>query len=60
MFGMLESLTKAAISVVTLPVSLTADVITLGGAITEQEQPYTKTNLENVYGNLKDAAKRKE
>ena len=31
MFGLLESLAKAAVGVVTLPVTVAADVITLGG-----------------------------
>jgi hypothetical protein len=58
MFGMFESLAKAVVSVATLPVSLAADFVTLGGAITDKHEPYTKTNLGNVYDNLKDAAKR--
>ena len=32
MFGLIESLAKAAVGVVTLPVAVVADVITLGGA----------------------------
>lgn len=55
MFGMLESLTKAAVGVVTTPVALVADAITLGGALTEQEKPYTAQHLEKVKDNLDEA-----
>ena len=41
MFGMIESLAKAAAAVVTVPVAVVADVVTLGGALTDKDQPYT-------------------
>lgn len=40
MFGMIESLAKAAAAVVTVPVAVVADVVTLGGALTDKDQPY--------------------
>lgn len=60
MFGMLENLTKAALGAVTTPVALVADVITMGGAMTDQDKPYTAQALEDVYNNLKNATKPKD
>lgn len=54
---MFESLLKAACSVVTVPVSLAADVITMGGALTDQDKPYTAQALGDLVDNLKDATK---
>lgn len=55
MFGILESVTKAAVSVVTLPVSVAADIVTLGGAVNDKDRTYTGENLSNVLENLKNA-----
>jgi hypothetical protein len=60
MFGMLESLTKAALGVVTVPVAVVADVVTLGGALTDKDQPYTADAVSDVVQNLEDAAKPKD
>ena len=57
MFGMLESLAKAAAAVVTVPVAVVADVVTLGGALTDKDQPYTADAVEDFVDNLKDATK---
>ena len=54
MFG---ELLKATIGVVTTPISLAADVITLGGSLTDKDKPYTAQQLEDVYKNLQDAIK---
>ena len=59
MLGILESLTKAAIGVVTVPVAAVADVVTLGGALTDQDKPYTAQAVSDVVQNLEDAAKPK-
>jgi len=56
MFGMLESLAKAATAVVTVPVSVVADVVTLGGALTDKDQPYTADAVSDLVQNLKNAA----
>lgn len=56
MFGMLTSLAKVAVGVVATPVALVADVVTLGGALTDKDQPYTADALSDVLQNLKDAA----
>ena len=57
MFGMLESLVKAATAVVTIPVSVVADVVTLGGSLTDKEKPYTSEAVGDLVDNLKDATR---
>ena len=57
MFGMLESLTKAAVGAVTLPVSVVADVVTLGGSLTDKDKPYTAGTVSDIVKNLEDATK---
>jgi hypothetical protein len=55
MFGFIESIAKAATAVVTVPVSVVADSITLGGSLTDKDQPYTVDALEDFMANLKNA-----
>lgn len=56
MFDSLKSLTKATIGVVVeTPLAIAADVATLGGAITEKDEPYTATALKKVAENVSDA-----
>ena len=55
MFGMIESLAKAAAAVVTVPVAVVADVVTLGGALTDKDQPYTTDAVSDLVDNLKDS-----
>jgi len=57
MFGMIESLAKAAAAVVTVPVAVVADVVTMGGALTDKDQPYTADAVGDLVDNLKDATK---
>lgn len=58
MFGMLKNLTKAVVGVVVeTPLAIVADVVTLGGAVTEEKKPYTAQALEQVAKNVKDATK---
>lgn len=57
MFGMLESLAKAALGVVTVPVAVVADVVTMGGALTDKDKPYTAEAVDDVVQNLEDAAR---
>lgn len=54
MFGMFESLVKAAASVVTVPVAIVADVATLGGSLTDKNEPYTSTEVEKLVKNLQN------
>jgi hypothetical protein len=55
MFG---SILKAAVGIVTLPVDIVADVVTLGGSLTDKHKPYTAEKLGDVMDNLADATKR--
>ena len=57
MFGLLESLAKAAVGVVTLPVTVVADVITLGGSLTDKDEPYTASAASDIVKNLTNAVK---
>lgn len=58
MFSNLFSLTKAVIGVVVeTPVAIVADVITMGGAMTDKDKPYTAEALEKVMKNVKDTTK---
>jgi hypothetical protein len=53
---MFESLLKAVVGVVTLPVAAVADVVTLGGTLSNQDS-YTATAAKNVLKNLEEATK---
>jgi hypothetical protein len=57
MFGVLEDLAKAAVSVVKLPVAAVADVVTLGGSLSDQDKPYTADAVEDLIRNLANATK---
>ena len=57
MFGFLEDIAKAAIGVVTVPVAVVADVVTLCGSLTDKDEPYTATAISDVVQNLKNATK---
>jgi len=53
MFG---SLLKATVGVVIeTPIALVKDVVTLGGAVTDEDKPYTAQALEKVTQNLSNA-----
>lgn len=52
---MLTSFTKAAVAVVATPVAIVADVVTLGGALTERKESYTEEILDKVKNNLDEA-----
>ena len=57
MFG---SLFKAAVGVVTAPIAVAADVVTLGGALTGEETPYTVSQAEEIMNNLEKAVSSEE
>lgn len=57
MFGFFESTLKAAASVVSVPVSIAADAVTLGGALTDKPQPYTADALSDLVSNVRDMTK---
>jgi len=60
MFGILKSLTKAAVGVATLPIDVVADVVTLGGVLADKGQPYTAEKVKDVLGNIKNACEPEE
>jgi hypothetical protein len=58
MFGMLGSLTKAVVgAVVETPIAVVADVVTLGGSLTDKDVPYTATAVSKVVKNVQDSTK---
>lgn len=58
MFGMLGDLAKAAVGVVIeTPIAVVTDVVTMGGALTDKDQPYTATALEKIMENVENATK---
>lgn len=60
MFGIFEDLTKAVVGVVKLPIDVAADVVTLGGALTDKDKPYTAAEIERIVRNLNNATKPNE
>ena len=52
MFG---SLLKAAVAAAVTPLAVVADVVTLGGAIIERDEPFTATTVKSVVTNIEDA-----
>lgn len=59
MFDAFKSLTKAAIGLATLPVDVAADVITLGGTLSDSPVSYTVKKARKVMENLDDAVDRR-
>ena len=58
MFGFIGSLAKAVVGVVVeTPIALVADVVTLGGSLTDRREPYTASALSDVMSNLENATK---
>lgn len=54
---MISNLLKATVGIVKLPVDIAADVVTMGGALTDKKEPYTVKNVKQVMKNLDDATK---
>ena len=53
---MFESLLKAAAGVVIeTPLAIATDILTIGGALTEKNEPYTVSALKKVIDNVEDA-----
>lgn len=50
MFGLL----KAVVEVIKLPVDIAADVVTMGGVMTDKRKPYTAERLERVMDKLNE------
>ena len=60
MFEIFGDLTKAVIGVVIeTPIAIAADVVTMGGALTEKDEPYTASAIKGVMENIENATKPK-
>jgi hypothetical protein len=57
MFDLLEKVAKATVGVITLPVDVVADVVTMGGELNDRGTSYTGDKLESIVDNLQDSAK---
>lgn len=57
MFNSIFSLGKAVVGTVLLPVNLVADIVTLGGSITDKDEPYTAKAVSNILTNLDKSVK---
>ena len=56
MFSILSDLSKATVGVVVeTPLAFAADVITMGGAMTDKKEPYTVTAVKKVADNIGSA-----
>lgn len=56
MFDFLSKTAKLALDVATAPVAVAADVITMGGALTDKDEPYTVTKVKKIYDDVEDLA----
>lgn len=54
MLGFLESALKASASVVSVPVAIVADAVTLGGSLTDKDRPYTADACSDLVKNLQN------
>lgn len=58
MFNILGDLTKAVVgAVVETPIAVVADVVTMGGVLTDKDEPYTATAVKGVLQNIENATK---
>jgi hypothetical protein len=53
------SLLKAVVGVVTLPVDIVADAITLGGSLNDKPETYTGKKCADIMDNIADATESK-
>lgn len=60
MLNLAESLLRAGVAVVRLPVAVVADTITMGGALTDRDESYTASAAKDLVENLEDAASPRE
>jgi hypothetical protein len=56
--GIFSNLTKAVVGIVIeTPVSIAADIVTMGGVLTDKDKSYTGTALKKVVKNVSEATK---
>ena len=46
--GLLGSLIKTALDIASIPVSAVKDIATMGGALTDEDKPYTVDKLQDI------------
>jgi hypothetical protein len=46
--GLFGKLIQLGVQVVTAPVPIVKDVVTLGGALTDKDEPYTATRIKEI------------
>lgn len=56
MFGILKSTLKAASAVVDIPVAVVADVVTVGGVLSDKDTSYTEAAAGRLVKNVSDMA----
>ena len=52
MFDIFKNLTKAALGAAFSPVSIAADMVTLGGVLSDRDEPYTVSSMRAVMRNI--------
>lgn len=58
MFGFIGDLAKATVGVVIkTPLAIAADIVTLGGSITDTREPYTTSAVKEVMKNVSNATR---
>lgn len=58
MFGLLTDVLKGTITVATAPIVIVADVVTMGGVLTDKPSTYTGTHLGGLMDTLKAISKK--
>jgi len=54
--GLFRKLLKTTIHVVTLPVDIVKDVATMGGALTDEDKPYTAQKFQRLGDDLEEVS----
>lgn len=57
MLNFAESMLRASVAAVRIPVAVVADTITMGGALSDREESYTASAARDLVRNLEDAAR---
>ena len=55
-----ESLLRASVAAVRIPVAIVADTVTIGGALNGRDESYTASAAKDLVSNLEDAASPRE
>ena len=53
--GLFSALVKIGVDVVTLPIDIVKDIVTIGGISTEQHKPYTLQKLDQIKEDAEEA-----